>query len=282
MDRGTVLGLLLAFGGVVLGVAMEGGHLGAYLSASSFMIVCVGSLGAMALAFPLQQTLRFGRCLVLLVRGRSFDHEAAIKHMSEIATVARRNGVLALEPHIVREPDDVIRAGLRMMVDGADTDVLESLLETKLEAHHYQGKQDEKMFETLGGFMPTMGIVGTVTSLIHVLGNLSEPSKLGAGIAAAFTATLYGVGIANLAVLPIAGKMRCLASEEADYYKMIAAGLVAIQSGDNPLWVDQKMRAFVPDGGSRAGGGGGGAAGKKDAGAKARDAQDPKSKTAAA
>lgn len=246
MDRATMLGLGLALGGVAVGVAMEGGHFASFVSPSSFLVVVVGSLGAMVLAFPMHDVMRFGRCCVHLFRGRIFEWEAAVKHMVEIATVARRNGVLSLEPTIVQEKDEFVKVGLRMMVDGADTDVLEGVLDARIDAGRYRGKQDEKMFETLGGFLPTMGIVGTVTSLIHVLGNLSEPERLGAGIAAAFTATLYGVGIANMVVLPIAGKMRCQSEEEAEFYRMVQTGLVAVQSGDNPLWVEQKMRAFVP------------------------------------
>ncbi|MBM3460583.1 MAG: flagellar motor protein [Armatimonadetes bacterium] len=246
MDKATLLGLLLAFGGVVLGVALEGGHLSAYLSLSSFLIVIIGSLGAMVLAFPMHDVIRFGQCCLVIFRGVKHDWESAVRHMMDIATQARRNGVLSLEPTIKEEKDDFVKSGLRMMVDGADTEVLEHVLDQKVESRHYVGKQNEKMFEVLGGFMPTLGIVGTVTSLIHVLGNLSEPDKLGSGIAAAFTATLYGVGIANLAVLPIAAKMRAIAQEEATFYRMVAAGLVAVQSGDNPLWVEQKMRAFVP------------------------------------
>lgn len=246
MDRATVTGVLASFGGVAIGVALEGGHLASLLSFSSFMIVIVGSIGAMIIAFQWHEVLRLYKCALLCFRGSTHDWEGAIKRMIEVATLARRNGVLSLEPTIAKESNDFIKVALRMMVDGADSDALSDVLDSKLEAHHYQVKQDEKMFEMLGGFMPTMGIVGTVTSLIHVLGNLSEPDKLGAGVAAAFTATLYGVGIANMVVLPMAGKIRCIAREEIEYYKMLQTGLVAVQSGDNPLWVEQKMRSYVP------------------------------------
>lgn len=246
MDRATLFGLLLAFGGVAVGVALEGGHASAYISISSFLIVCVGSLGAMAIAFQWHEVRRFYYCTQLCFRGAGHDWEGAIKRMIEIATMARRNGVLSLEPTIAKENNEFIKVALRMMVDGADSEALADVLDSKLDAQHYQARQDEKMFEMLGGFMPTLGIVGTVTSLIHVLGNLSEPEKLGAGIAAAFTATLYGVGIANMAILPMAGKIRCIGREETEFYKMLQTGLVSVQSGDNPLWVEQKMRSFVP------------------------------------
>lgn len=246
MDRATLLGLLLAFGGVLVGILLEGGSLRAMVSLSSFFIVIVGSIGAMVLSFGIHDAMRFPRCIATLVRGKVHDWEGAIVRMVELATMARRNGVLALESQIKEEKDEFMRAGLRMMVDGADNDVLEDVLEARVEVHQHVGRQDEKLFEVLGGYMPTMGIVGTVTSLIHVLGNLSEPNKLGAGIAAAFTATLYGVGIANMAVLPVASKMRCLAEDEVAYYRMLQTGLVAVQSGDNPLWVEQKMRAHIP------------------------------------
>lgn len=245
-DKATLFGLIMAFGGVAVGVAMEGGHVSAYISVSSFLIVCVGSLGAMVLAFQWHEFMRFFALCKMCFQGASHDWEGAIKRMIEVATLARRNGVLSLEPTIAKETNDFIKVALRMMVDGADSEALADVLDSKLEAQHYKVKQDEKMFEMLGGFMPTLGIVGTVTSLIHVLGNLSEPEKLGAGIAAAFTATLYGVGIANMAVLPMAGKIRCIGREEMEYYKMLQTGLVAVQSGDNPLWVEQKMRSFVP------------------------------------
>lgn len=247
MDRATILGLGLAAIGVLVGVTLEGGHINAFLSLSSFFIVIVGSFGAMVLSFNIHDVARFGSCLLLLFQGRSYAWEESIKHQVELATLARRNGVLALENTLEKEDDEFVRIGLRMLIDGADTDIMCDVLDARREALVRQARQDEKMFETLGGFMPTMGIVGTVTSLIHVLGNLAEPDKLGAGIASAFTATLYGVGVANLFVLPVGGKMRSLSIEEQEYYKMLQTGLVAVASGDNPLWVEQKMRAFIPD-----------------------------------
>lgn len=247
MDLASLIGLVMSLGCVIVGVLLEGGHLGSFISASSFCIVIGGSLGATVIGSSLGDVKRLPGLIISVVKPAPRDWDGTVKEMVELATMARRDGLLALESSISAQPDDFVRAGLRLIVDGADSEVLHHVLETRLEAVEEEGKRAEKMFEQLGGFCPTLGIVGTVTGLVHVLGNLSEPEKLGGSIAVAFIATLYGIGFANLVFLPCANKLKLRSESTVRYYRMIIAGLTAVQAGENPLATEEKMRSFITE-----------------------------------
>jgi chemotaxis protein MotA len=247
VDLASIIGLVLAFGCVAAGVLLEGGHLGSFVSLSSFCIVIGGSTGATVIGSAMGDVKRLPLLIVSVVKPAAREWEETVKEMVELAGMARRDGLLSLESYISVQKDDFIRAGLRLIVDGADSEVLHHVLETRLEAVEEEGKRAEKMFEQLGGFCPTLGIVGTVTGLIHVLGNLSEPDKLGESIAVAFIATLYGIGFANLVFLPCANKLKLRSETSLRYYRMIIAGLTAVQAGENPLATEEKMRSFITE-----------------------------------
>ncbi len=245
MDIATLAGICMAFGGVVLGILIEGGHLGAFFSISSGLIVLGGSLGATTIGNTMSDLRAFPKRLMLVLKPPEHQWDDVVKDMVDLAVTARRDGLLSLESAISGMRDDFTRTGLRLIVDGADSEVLDYVLEARLEVLEHEGKQGEKFFEQLGGFCPTLGIVGTVTGLIHVLGNLSEPSKLGASIATAFVATLYGIAFANLLFLPCANKLKMQHELHMRYYRMISAALLAIQAGENPLVTEEKMRCYI-------------------------------------
>jgi chemotaxis protein MotA len=167
--------------------------------------------------------------------------------MRELAVQARREGVLSLEERINQSHDEFIKAGLQLVVDGADSEVVRKILETKAIVMEARKRIGEKFFEAMGGYAPTMGIIGTVLGLVKVLGNLSEPEKLGEGIAAAFVATLYGIASANLIFLPLAAKIRANNAQEDLYYEMVQEGILSIHAGDNPVILEEKLKAFTEE-----------------------------------
>lgn len=245
MDLASVLGVVASLGFVVLGVLLEGGKLTSFLSLSAGLIVLGGSCGATAIGASVGDIKRVPKLLRSIFKPHAIDWHKAVKDMAALAVSARREGLLSLEGAVSRQKDDFIRCGLRLIVDGADSEILCQVLETRLEVTEEENRRGERMFEQIGGYLPTMGIVGTVTGLIHVLGNLAEPEKLGHSIAVAFVATLYGIAFANLVFLPCAAKLKVNGEEEARYYRMITTGLLAVQAGENPLVTEEKMRSYI-------------------------------------
>ncbi len=245
MDVGTIAGVVVAFLAVVVGVLVEGGHLGSYFSLSAALIVLGGSFGATVIGSPLRVVLRAPVLLMQLVRPPVRDMDAAIELFKGLARVVRTRGPVGVAAAAAEHPDPFLQAGVRLIVDGAESSPTHVVLATRLDAIEEEGRQAEKLFESLGGFCPTMGIVGTVTGLIHVLGNLAEPAKLGTSIAIAFIATLYGIAFANLVFLPFANKLRVQNDATMRYYRMMAAGLLALQDGQNPVVVVEIMESFL-------------------------------------
>jgi len=245
VDITTIAGLVLAVGGILFGQALEGGHVGSILQATAAIIVLAGTFGAVMVAFPKKDFVRGMKMLKMAFTDKKDDLSGLAKEIVELASVARRDGVLALEGKLSEINDPFLRKALGYVVDGVDASVTRDSLEASMEAEHGESMQGAKVWESLGGFAPTIGIIGAVLGLIHVMENLSDPSKLGGGIATAFVATVYGVASANLLFLPAANKIKRKLSIAMERKVLIIEGVLAIQEGLNPRVLEEKLRAFT-------------------------------------
>jgi chemotaxis protein MotA len=246
MDLATVIGLLLAWGALLGALLMEGGKPGDLVNLSAFLLVAGGTFGATVIAFSLKQMLGLPGVIRAAFFCKDTDPAQLIRTMVEFARKARRDGILALEGEARNLDDKFLQTGIQLVVDGTPSEMVREILETEIVALQERHKVGQNVFNTMGGFAPTLGIIGTVMGLIHMLASLNEPGKMGPAIAAAFMATLYGVAIANLLFLPIGSKLKARTSEEIIAYDMIVEGILSIQAGDNPRMVEAKMLAYLP------------------------------------
>ena len=254
MDLTTILGLLLGFSSLLVAFVMEGGSPFALLGLSAGIIVFGGTIGAVVISFPGSQLRKAAGLFKVAFTNRVEEPLDVIEELVSLATTARREGILSLEDRIEAFSDDFFKNGIRLVVDGVDPELVRGIMETELSYIETRHEEAAAMFEAAGGFAPTMGIIGTVMGLIHVLGNLSNISKLGPLIATAFIATLYGVGSANLIWLPIASKLKVRSKQEMLSREIMLEGILSIQAGENPTILGQKLRVFLaPKGRERAG-----------------------------
>ncbi|NLR76841.1 flagellar motor protein [Leeia sp. IMCC25680] len=244
-DYLSLTGILLSFVAILGGQLLEGGHIGSLLQLTAFLIVLGGTTGAVMLQYPLPIFWQGVRMLRWIVRPPQYDLPALLNNLVTWSQLARRGGLLALEPRITDQKDDFNRKGLQLLVDGVEPNALRSTLWIELETRQDNAKRAARVWESAGGYAPTIGILGAVMGLIHVMENLSDPSKLGAGIAVAFVATIYGVGSANLLFLPIANKLKQLVQEESVQREMYIEGLCAIANGENPRIIEAKLRGYL-------------------------------------
>jgi chemotaxis protein MotA len=249
MDITTIAGIVGAVGLILVGQMLEGGHVGSILQATAALIVFGGTLGATAVAYPRKDFIRGFTLLKLAFTEKAVDLAALSKLIVEYAGVARRDGVLALEGRLGEVKDPFLRRGLQFVVDGVDAGVTRGTLEAAIDADFEENVVGAKVWESAGGFAPTIGILGAVLGLIHVMENLADPSKLGSGIAVAFVATVYGVGSANLLFLPLANKLKRKLSLERERKTLIAEGVLSIQEGLNPRVLEEKLRALTGEAG---------------------------------
>jgi chemotaxis protein MotA len=245
MDITTLGGIIFAVAMILVGQALEGGHVGSILQLTAAMIVFGGTIGAVAVAFPMPDFMRGLKMAKLAFGNKKSDLEELIKKIVELASVARRDGVLALEQQLEKIEDPFLKRAIGFLVDGVDAAVARDSLETQIHHEFEEGNVAAKVFESAGGFAPTVGILGAVLGLIHVMENLSDPSKLGGGIATAFVATVYGVGAANLLFLPIANKLKRKIGLEKERKTLIAEGVLSIQAGLNPRVLEDKLHAYA-------------------------------------
>jgi chemotaxis protein MotA len=245
MKQTTALGLAAAFVMLLLGVIMEGGNPAAFINIPAFLIVIGGTVGAVMASLSMEELKTMPKTAILAVKGEGPDAAAEVRRMVALAEKARREGLLALESDL-DELDGFSRRGLQLVVDGADSDVVHTILGSEMDGIAERHARHAKSFATAGGFAPTLGILGTVMSLVHVLENLDDPSSLGHSIAGAFIATLYGVGSANLIFLPIGNRLKGLSEHEAGFRELQLAAILAIQAGDNPRLLAEKLEAFLP------------------------------------
>ena len=244
-DLISFFGIFLALVAIIGGQILEGGHAGSLFQITAFVIVMGGTLGAIMLQNPLAVFLRGMRMAKWAFVPPQQDPTYLIQQVSEWSNVARRGGLLALEPAIEDLDDPFAKRGLQMLIDGAEPEALRETLQVEVDAYEGQQRMAAKVWESAGGYAPTIGILGAVLGLIHVMENLSDPSKLGAGIAVAFVATVYGVGFANLFFLPIANKLKYIIGQEILLREMLIEGLVAVANGENPRLIERKLQGYL-------------------------------------
>jgi chemotaxis protein MotA len=245
MDLATIIGLVMGFGAVFGGAALEGVHLKALIQPTAAMIVLGGTFGATFICFPLSAIISAFKEAKTAFLPNKVDHEGVVKDIINYATKARRNGLISLEQEAQAVKDPFIKKGISLVVDGIDPQKLRETLEADITAYEDHFKHSVEFYEAAGGFAPTIGIIGAVLGLIHVMGNLSDSSKLGGGIAVAFVATIYGLMVANIICLPIGTKLKIRMKEEVLRRVMILEGLIAIQNGENPHFIEQKLKAYT-------------------------------------
>ncbi|MBE0565621.1 MAG: motility protein A [Krumholzibacteria bacterium] len=244
MDIATVVGLVLAFGLIVWSILL-GGDLSGFIDLPSVAIVLGGTFGAMLVNFPLPRILGVVKVIKKTVLFAVEDPDAVIAKLVRYAERARREGMLALEEDSENEPDAFLRKGLRLAVDGTDPQLLEKILETdvaQIESRHAEGSS---ILSTGGTFAPAFGMIGTLVGLVNMLSSLEDPTQIGAGMATALITTFYGAVLANAFFLPMAGKLEMRSKEEMLVKQMIIDGIMAIQSGDSPRIVEEKLKSFL-------------------------------------
>jgi chemotaxis protein MotA len=245
MDILSLVGLVLAFVAILVGSILKGAGIKALLSAAAFMIVVVGTMAAICLQTPLQVMKHAMRILPWVFRPPSVARAELIKKMVEWSNTARKQGLLGLESIIEKEPDDFVRKGLQLVVDGSEPEVIRSILEVDLHVREQADTRAAKVFEGMGVYSPTLGIIGAVLGLMAVMQNLADPSKLGHGIAAAFVATIYGIGLANLFFLPAANKLKVAIHGLSEAREMVIEGMISIAQGENPRSIESKLQGYL-------------------------------------
>lgn len=245
MDKISLAGLAIGIIAIVGGQILEGGHVSSLVQPTALLIVLGGTLGAVLLQSPMHTFMRGMRMVKWVWVPPAIEQKRLIDQVNTWSQVSRREGLLALENFINQLKDPFAKKGLQLLVDGADPERLRELLEVEINTFEDELRQAAKVWESAGGYSPTIGILGAVMGLIHVMENLSDPSKLGAGIAVAFVATIYGVGLANLVYLPIAGKLKYYIGRHVAAREMLVDGLVGIAVGDNPRIIETRLRGYL-------------------------------------
>ncbi len=244
MDRLSVFGLLLAVIAIMGGHLIEGGSLAALYNGPALLIVVVGTLAAVMIQTPWHQFVRSFAMLKWVFFPQKFDVQARIDTLVRWGTISRSNGFLPLEQELEQETDPLIRDCLMLLIDGVDAENLQESIETQIYFQRDEYGHSAKVFESMGGYSPTMGILGAVLGLIQSMQYLDQPDALGAGIATAFVATIYGVGFANLLYLPIHYKLRHQVFLQALYHEMILEGVLLINRGENPSNIARRLKAY--------------------------------------
>jgi chemotaxis protein MotA len=245
MDKISVLGLLFGIVAIIGGLILEGGQIGSLSQPTALLIVLGGTMGAVMLQSPYVTFMRGVRMVRWVWYPPVVDSAGLIKQVSNWSHISRREGLLALENVMGQLKDDFARKGLQLLVDGAEPERLREVMEVEINTYENEMKLSAKIWEAAGGYSPTIGILGAVLGLIHVMENLSDPSKLGAGIAVAFVATIYGVGLANLVFLPMSNKLKAHINRLVVQREMIVDGLVGIANGDNPRIIESRLQGYI-------------------------------------
>lgn len=246
MDIGTLIGLGVAVVAIFLGIVLGGGSPASLFDPTSVLVVAGGTLGATVLAYPLGRILKIHKVLMKALFVKPTDPSGVITDLVHFAEIARREGILALENHVEDMKDEFIVRGVKMAVDGTDPELIQQIMDTELEALQDRHAQGKAILDTIGRYCPAFGMIGTLLGLIFMLSNMDDPSKIGPGMAVALITTLYGALIANVVTGPLADRLAARDAEEVLVKSIIAAGVMAIQSGDNPRVVESKLLTFLP------------------------------------
>lgn len=244
MDAGSLGGILLALAGILAGLLLEGGHVGQVVQPTAAMIVFGGTLGAVMLQFPAKTVLAAGQRLARVFLHRDDEGQALLRQIVVFANKARRSGIVSLDQELPQIADPFLRQALMLAVDGTEPSELRRIMEVQIENVGEIEARIPAVFESAGGFSPTIGIIGAVIGLIQVMQHLDHMDQVGRGIAVAFVATIYGVGSANIFFLPAAGKLKQRAREDQRLKEMALEGVISIVEGMNPRMIEVKLESF--------------------------------------
>lgn len=247
MDKGSFIGLTVAISGVLFGLVLEGGKIGQILQPTAALIVFGGTLGAVMLQFPVSVVLAAFGSLAGVFLHRSEDTSAVVAEMVGYAQRARKEGIVSLDNELEKIEDPFLKKSLMLAVDGTEPAELRTIMELELENRLEREENLPRVFESAGGFSPTVGIIGAVLGLIQTMQHLDNISEVGRGIAVAFVATIYGVGSANLFFLPVAGKIKIRQGEEQTRRQIVLEGVISILEGMNPRMLETKLLSFVAE-----------------------------------
>ncbi len=245
MDIATIIGLILG-ALVVVGSILLGGTVGMFVNVPSIIVVIIGSFAALMIAFPLSSVLKLPGVMKNAFFAKPLDLMALIEELVRYAEIARRDGILSLENHTEDMSDEFIVQGVRMAVDGTDPELIEQIMDIDLDNLLERHKTGKATLDAMGRYAPAFGMIGTLIGLVAMLGNMEDPSGIGAGMAVALLTTLYGAIMANVVFLPLADKLALRSNEEALAKTIIIKGVMSIQAGDNPRVVESKLKTFLP------------------------------------
>jgi len=247
VDKSTIGGIILALAGILAGLIIEGGKIAQVLQPTAAMIVLGGTIGAVMIQFPLPVFLGAAQGLVRVFFDRGQEPKQLIKELVGYANRARKEGVVSLDAMLPTIADPFLKKALMLAIDGAEPQELRKMMELELDNHDEQGEKVSQVFEAAGGYAPTVGIIGAVLGLIQVMQHLENITEVGRGIAVAFVATIYGVGLANILFLPWAGKLKIKFREEQILREMKLEGVISILEGMNPRMLETMLAGYLPD-----------------------------------
>ena len=245
MDILSIVGLVLALNAILVGAVLKGAGLMALVSSAAFMIVVVGTIAAICIQTPLPVMRRALKIFPWIMRPPASNGGLLITKIVDWSNTARKQGLLGLEPTIAKERDDFVKKALQLVVDGSEPESISAVMYVELNMREHADTSAAKVFEGMGIYSPTLGIIGAVLGLMAVLQNLADPSKLGHGIAAAFTATVYGIGFANLFFLPVASKLKAIIHRQTQFREMVIDGMLCIAQGENPRSIEAKLQGYL-------------------------------------
>ena len=245
MDILSIAGIVLAFVAVLVGAILKGAGIHALLSSAAFMIVVCGTFASIMIQTPLHVMKHAFGILPWMFKPPAQDPQGLIKKIVEWSVISRKQGLLGLEQQLEKERDSFVRKGLQLVIDGGEPEAIRSSLEVELDTREAADTRAAKVFEGMGVYAPTLGIIGAVLGLMAVMQNLADPSKLGHGIAAAFTATVYGIGLANLFFLPVASKLKGAIHSQTQVREMVIEGMLSIAQGENPRSIESKLQGYL-------------------------------------
>ena len=253
MDIAALIGTFLGIGFILAGQALEGGNIGQLLQITAAFIVVGGTAGAVFLSFPVEDFKIAGECIGVVYFGKAPKLEVLIQEMIGYAQKARKEGVIVLEKEAKNASHPLLKLGLEAVADGADPTLVKDMMETQLSQLQEKIAAGAKVLESAGGYSPTLGIIGAVLGLIQVMQNLSDPSKLGAGIAVAFVATIYGLVVANLITIPYSTRTKRKYARIFTSMELMIEGILSIQAGESPALIERKLDCCIVEGKSKKG-----------------------------
>ena len=245
VDFLTIAGVALSLLAVIGGNMLEGGHTDSLMQLTAFLIVFGGTLGAILVQTPLNVFLHAMKRFRWIFLPPKVERQQTLKKIMAWSKVARKDGLLGLQKVAEREKDKFTKKGLMLLVDGSEPDEIRKILDVEIDSSASNEMNAAKVYEAMGGYSPTIGIIGAVLGLIHVMNNLADPAALGPGIAVAFVATIYGVGLANFFFLPISNKLKTLSRDLTQYQEMLVDGVASIAEGENPRVIQSKLEGYL-------------------------------------